>query len=166
MVSRLPSCITRIKAAKLAALIRVMDHVVGLPLLDGHVERREHQAAGHALADRPAHDATAPDVEHDGQVDEAGPRRHVGHVGDPGFVGRGRREATLHEVRCWTLSLIAARRDDVALRRLTPWMRAQRISRATRFLLIVVLGGSARPAPVACRRSRATVHEPFECAPS
>jgi hypothetical protein len=40
----------------------------------------------------PAHDATAPDVEHDREVQEASPRRNVGDVGDPELIRTGGRE--------------------------------------------------------------------------
>ena len=38
----------------------VVDHALGLALLQRHVERREHQFGSHLLADGPAHDAPAP----------------------------------------------------------------------------------------------------------
>ena len=37
---------------------------------------------------RPADDPPAPGIEHDGEIEEAGPGRHVGDVGDPEPIGR------------------------------------------------------------------------------
>ena len=64
----------------------MMDDVVGLARAQRHVQRRQHEIGRHRLAECPADDAPAPDVEHDGQVDEAGPGRDVGHVGHPQLV--------------------------------------------------------------------------------
>ena len=69
-------------------------------------------SAGHALTDGPAHDASAPYVEHDGQVDEAGPGWHVGHVGDPELVRAVGFELAFDQVGCGLLVLVAARGHD------------------------------------------------------
>ena len=96
-------------------------------------KRREHQVGGHLLADRPADDAPAPDVEHDGQEDEAGPGRHVGHVGHPELV-RARRPRTCASPDPAPDVASGSRRvvTTKPRRRLTPRRPAARISRATR----------------------------------
>ena len=84
-----------------------MDDALGPPLLQRHVQRREHELGGHLLADRPADDAPAPDVEHDGQEDEAGPGGHVGHVGHPQLVRTVGHELALDQIGRRALPLIA-----------------------------------------------------------
>ncbi len=59
----------------------------------GLLERVEHQAGLHAGGGAPAEDAPGVGVEHEGDVDHPGPGRHVGEVGYPGAVRRGRVES-------------------------------------------------------------------------
>jgi hypothetical protein len=49
-----------LNARVLRTLDAVMDEVGGTPLLDRHVQRREHQISRHLLADRPSDDTPAP----------------------------------------------------------------------------------------------------------
>lgn len=46
----------------------MMDHVARPALRGGHLERIEHERGLHAAIHRPADDAAAEDVEHDGEV--------------------------------------------------------------------------------------------------
>jgi hypothetical protein len=55
----------------------------GLSAPDGHLERVDDQLVAHVVGDRPAHDAAAPGVEDDGQVDLALAGGVLGHVHDP-----------------------------------------------------------------------------------
>ena len=72
---------------------------LGRPALrERHVERVEDELGAQMRRHRPADDAPAPRVEHDGEVEEAGPRRDVGDVGDPELVGPGRREVAVDEI--------------------------------------------------------------------
>jgi hypothetical protein len=48
---------------------------------------------------RPADNPAAERVEHHGQVEEAGPGRDVGYIGDPQAIGRGGREVALDQIR-------------------------------------------------------------------
>ena len=49
--------------------------------------------------DTPANDHPGEDVDDERDVDEAGPRRHVGEIGDPQGIGPRRRERAVHQVR-------------------------------------------------------------------
>jgi len=113
--AHLPAAVAEGDAGVLAALIAVMDDLVGLALLDGHVQRAEHQISRHALADGPADDAAAPDVQHHRQIQEARPRRNVGHVRHPELVRPVGDEATLHQIWRRPLTRIALGGHDKAV---------------------------------------------------
>ena len=74
---------------------------------------------------RPAHHLAAADIQHDRQIDKPRPGRDVGHVGHPQLVDAGGGELTLHQVRRWTLVLVALRRHAPAS---TPADAAQAMS--------------------------------------
>ena len=120
----------------LAALVAVMDDAVWLPLLQRHVQRREDEVSRHLLADRPPDDAPAPDVEHDGQEDEAGPGGHVSYVGNPQLVRPVGHELAVDQVGCRALPLIAPRRHDEVAPSADAADGVDRISLATRLPLI------------------------------
>src|SRR5690349_13766878 len=67
----------------LASLVRVVDDVRRSTLLDGHVQRVEHELGAEMGRHRPADDATTPNVEHDGEVEEPSPGGDVRDIGDP-----------------------------------------------------------------------------------
>src|SRR5215472_13192656 len=73
----------------LAALVGVMNHAISAPLPERHVERLEHQLGAQRGLHRPAHDPAAENVEHHGQIEEAGPGWNVGYICDPQASGRG-----------------------------------------------------------------------------
>ena len=73
-------------ARVLTAAIRMMDDGVGSALRERHVEGTEHQLGPQVRLQGPADDASRPDIEHAGEVEQAGPRRDVGDVGDPEAV--------------------------------------------------------------------------------
>jgi hypothetical protein len=58
----------------------MVDDVARLPLRDRNVQRVEDDVGVQARRHRPADDFAAPGVEDDREVEEAGPRRHVGDV--------------------------------------------------------------------------------------
>src|SRR5262245_24325383 len=60
----------------LAALIGVMNHAVGSPLLKRHVERVQNEIGLERRAHRPADDAATPGIQDDGEVEKSGPRRN------------------------------------------------------------------------------------------
>ena len=101
-------------AGVLRTLVAVMNDAVRFPLRDGHVQRGQYQVGRHVFADRPADDPPTPYVEHDGQKDEAGPGRHVGHVGDPQLIGTRGSKFAVDQIRCRTLMGIALCRHYVA----------------------------------------------------
>lgn len=77
-------------AGVLATLVAMMNDLIRLAQLQRHVQRGPHQVGRHAFANEPSHHTPAPDIEHDGQVDEPRPGWHVGHVRHPQLARRAR----------------------------------------------------------------------------
>jgi len=96
----------------LRALIRVVNHSERFAAKDGHLERADDQLFAHMVGHRPADDATAEDVENDGELQEAAPRRNVSDVGDPQLIGSIGGEAATGQVRRWLRVTIADRGND------------------------------------------------------
>ena len=69
-----------------------------LAVPDGHLERVEGEGGAQGARHPPAHDAPGEDVDDEGGVGEARPRRHVGDVGHPELVGPAGHEATIDQV--------------------------------------------------------------------
>ena len=111
------------------------DDALGLALQQRHVLRREHELGWHLLTDGPAHDAPAPYIEYDGQVDEFSPGGHVGDVGNSELVPAGGLELAFAKVGCGLLVLVTLCVTTEARRWLTPRMWAARMSLATRWRL-------------------------------
>ena len=61
----------------LAALVRVMDHVLRPAPEDRHIERFEDEFGAQVVGHSPTDDATTEHVEYDSQVEKAGPRWDV-----------------------------------------------------------------------------------------
>jgi hypothetical protein len=61
---------------------------------------------------RPADHAATPRVEHDGEIQDGGPRGDVRDVRDPQPIGAGRREVPVHEIRRRPRRLVSHRRAD------------------------------------------------------
>src|SRR5437870_10324731 len=115
----------------LAALIRVMPDVRRPTLRDGHIQRGQDELSPEMGFHRPADHASAPDIEDDGEIEEAGPGRHVGDVRDPQLI----RAALVN----WRSTRSGAGRAVSSrtvvrngFRRLTPCSPGPRINRATR----------------------------------
>ncbi len=87
------------RLADLTSLIRVMDGAWGWsPPPHRHVDGVHHQLAAEVVGHGPADHPPTVHVEHHGQGEEAGPRRHIGDVGNPQAVrGRGRERAS-HQI--------------------------------------------------------------------
>jgi hypothetical protein len=61
-------------------MIRMVDHSARPPLPERHVEGIKHHLHVQGGCHRPADDPTAERIEHDRQIEEAGPRRNVGDI--------------------------------------------------------------------------------------
>ncbi len=94
----------------LTALVRVVDHTGCPPLPQRHVERVQHELRAQVVRHRPADDSSTPRIDHDRQVQESGPRRHVRDVRHPELVGTRCSEVALDEVRGRTRVAIPPRR--------------------------------------------------------
>ena len=90
--------------------VGVVDHAVGPPLPEGHVEGIEHEPRAQVVGHGPAHHAAAEGIQHDGEEQEPGPGRDVGDVRDPEPVGCVGAEVALDQVRRRTGARIPCRR--------------------------------------------------------
>jgi len=88
----------------------MVNHALRSTGRERHIESVEHQLRGKARRHRPAHDAAAAGIEHDRQIEEAGPGRDVRDVGHPQLIQPLRREIARHQVRCGPAS-VAPRGD-------------------------------------------------------
>src|SRR5207248_9203674 len=96
----------------LRAAITVVDEAVDVPaaaVVDRLLERVEHEIGRQGRGDAPAGDASSKDVDHEGDVREAAPRRHVGEVGHPELIRPRRREVPIDQV-AWTIDVRAGLR--------------------------------------------------------
>ncbi len=82
----------------LASLVRVMDHAVGVPLRQRHVQRPQHQFRVQVVGHGPADDAPAEYVEHHGQIQESLAGRDVGGIRHLQYVRRVGAEVSLHQI--------------------------------------------------------------------
>lgn len=115
----------------LGALIGVMDDFGRTALPQRKIERLEHQLGAQMGFHGPAHNLAAEDVEYHREVEEPGPGRDIGDVGDPQAIGLGR--AKLRSTRSGAGRALRARTVVwIHLRRLTPTKPALFNSRATR----------------------------------
>ena len=89
-----------------------MNHLGRSALRDGHVERGQDELGAEMGCHRPANDTTTPRVEHNGEIQEAGPRRYVRDVRDPQPIGVGRCELAVDEIRCRPRRLVSHRRGE------------------------------------------------------
>lgn len=94
----------------LAALVAMVNHLLGPALRQLHVQRRQDEIGRHVVADGPAQHTAAPDIQHHGQIHEAHPGWNIGHVGDPQLVRTIGMKAPLNQIRRWALPLISTRR--------------------------------------------------------
>ena len=93
--------------------VRVRDQpgtLGGLALVDGLLQRVEHEVRRRAAADAPAHDPPRVGVDDEGDVDEALPGGDVGEVADPQPIRRGRVELPPHAVQRARCSRVLDRR--------------------------------------------------------
>ena len=71
----------------MAALVAVVDDVLGPPLANRHLHRVQHQFGAQVVRHRPADDLAAPGVEHDGEIEEPCHRRHISDVATHSWFG-------------------------------------------------------------------------------
>lgn len=95
-----------------AAPIAVVYDRVWTTLEKGHVQRREYEASIHFPADRPTDDATAPGIQHRGQINESHPGWHGSQIGDLELVGDDRLEAAFDQVCGHALTRISVGSND------------------------------------------------------
>ena len=77
----------------------MVNDIGGPPLLKGHVESIQHELGHQVGGHGPSHDSATPRIEHDCQIQEAGPGGDVGDVCHPESVRSRSREITVHEIR-------------------------------------------------------------------
>src|SRR5712691_10059159 len=96
----------------LRAVVGMMHDAFRPPLPERHVERREHEFGSQVLSHAPADDSATEGIEDHRQVEEPGPRRDVGNVGDPELVRGICTELPLHEIGGRLCITIAHGRGD------------------------------------------------------
>ena len=89
---------------------------LGPALRQRHVECGEHELSPEMRLHGPANDAPRPDVEHDGEIEEAGPRRDVRDVGHPETIRARCSELPIHLIQRPVSGGIADRRGHEAPR--------------------------------------------------
>ena len=96
--SSLPTSFAERDRGILRALIRMVDHAARPPLPERHVESVEYHLRMQGRRHRPADNPSAERVEHDGQIEEAGPRRNIRDVSHPQHVRALSREVAVDEI--------------------------------------------------------------------
>ena len=94
--------------------VRVPQAQQGRQAFVGVGQGRQHQVCGHAFTHGPAHHTPAPDIDDHGQIEEAHPGRHVGHVGHPQLVRTCGVETPVDQVMGRGLALVTAGGDGEA----------------------------------------------------
>ena len=82
----------------LAAVVCVMDDVLGAALGQRHLQSIQHQFRAQVQGHGPADDPSRPGVQDHGQKQEAGVGRDVRNVADPQFIRAGGGEVAAHEI--------------------------------------------------------------------
>src|SRR5262249_40444531 len=103
----------------LAAAVAVVDEAATMDrasLVDSLLQRVQYEAGMRSPADAPAYDVAGVDVDHEGDIDEARPRRDIGEVRYPEHVPRRRMELPIDVIERARCSLVA----DRGSHRLTP----------------------------------------------
>ena len=95
----------------LGPLIGVVNDGERFAAIDGHIERIHDQLFAHMIRHCPSDDASAKDIEHNGEVQKAAPRRDVRYVGDPQLIGCVGDEAPFDKIGCRPGVAISNRRD-------------------------------------------------------
>ena len=103
-------------AGVLAPAIRVMHDRLGPALRQRPVECGEHELSPEMRRHGPANDAPRPDVEHEGEIEEAGPRRDVRDGGHPETIRARCSELPIHLIQRPVSGGIADRRGHEAPR--------------------------------------------------
>ena len=88
----------RLVEPALAALVGVVDHPPRPALGHGHLQGVEDELGAEMRRHGPADDPATPGVQHDGQVEEAGPGGDLGDVSHPEPIRSRGRESALHQV--------------------------------------------------------------------
>jgi len=87
--------VTKSNGRVLATVIGMVDDILGTALWMAICRGAKTSYGAQMSRHGPADDATAPGVQHDGQVQEAGPGWDVGNAGHPEFVRAAGCEVTL-----------------------------------------------------------------------
>ena len=125
--ARLAAAVAEGDGCVLRALIRMVDHAFRLADGERHVQRRKHDIGVQRQRHRPANNPSAEGVEHDGEVEKAGPGWNAGDVGDPKHIGRAGGKAALDKVGRLAAAIAHGRGHKTA---------AAFINRATRLRLM------------------------------
>jgi len=79
-------------------MIRMVDHAIRPSLPERHGEGIEHHLRVQGGRHRPADDPTAEGIEHDRQIEEAGPCRNIRDISHPQHIGPIRCEVAIDQI--------------------------------------------------------------------
>jgi hypothetical protein len=118
-------------------------------IMQGLLQRIEHEACVRRARGSPAHDPSSVGVDDKGDVDKAGPGRDIGEVGEPKDVWPWRLELAVDVIqRAWR-SLVA-NRGPAGFAADDPCKPMSRISRGT------VQRATSKPSRLSCRQTLRT----------
>jgi len=123
---------TKGQGSVLASMIGMVDDILGMALLDSHLQSLQDQLRAQVSCHGPANDPAAPGVEHDGQIEKPSPGWDIGDIRHPEFIRAAGCKVALDQIGGWLCiwpSLGGVRRFGG---RLTPRKSAAFIRRATR----------------------------------
>lgn len=95
----------------MAALIGMMDHTVRSPLPKGHLQGLQDKLALQVGRHRPADDPAAEGIQHDSEIKEPCPGRHISDVRNPQLIGAVGCEVPVDQIRGRTGSVIRPGRN-------------------------------------------------------
>jgi hypothetical protein len=91
----------------LAALVRVMNNIFWVTLVDRHAQGIHHQGSLEVSGHCPTDDFAAPGIHDNSQVQPTRPSRDVSNIGDPQTVGSAGAEISLHQIGSRTCSRLS-----------------------------------------------------------
>ena len=99
----------------LAPTVRMMQKtLLRLSSEPGHSQRIRDNVDGHPWLDRPTHNLSIEEIDHDGQIEPALSGPEISDIRRPGLIGLGRLEIPIQEVRRYRHRMLRIRRRLVS----------------------------------------------------
>ena len=107
------AAVAKCNAGVLAALVRVMNDVLGLAREQRHVQCFNDQIRRHVHTERPTHHLTAEHISRHGKVYKTLPGRHIRHVCHPQLIDFGGDKLALNQIGGWSLAWMSNMKSSV-----------------------------------------------------